>query len=111
VPRKPRCSRFTPHLLERTERNVHERLEPVLSPAEREQFQARVAVETGAPVERILDYAQRSGIDRRVGPAAAELTRARQRDTWLVRGYFGATQLKFAASFMSPEPLYSAYCG
>ena len=28
-----------------------------------------------------------------------------------VIGYFGTWQLKFAASFMSPEPLYIATCG
>jgi nucleotide-binding universal stress UspA family protein len=52
-----------PHLLDRTERSVRERLEQLLSPDERQKFSAVVAVETGSPVAKILEYADRHGVD------------------------------------------------
>lgn len=54
---------YLPQLLERTERNVREQLEKVLTAEERKKFSARVAVETGSPVPRIVEYAGRNGID------------------------------------------------
>lgn len=54
---------YLPQLLERTERTVREQLEGGLSPDQRGKFQAQLAVETGAPVDRIVEYAQKHGID------------------------------------------------
>ena len=54
---------YLPQLLERTERTVREQLEGALGPEERAKCQAQLAVETGAPVDRIIEYAQKHGID------------------------------------------------
>lgn len=52
-----------PHLLDRTERSVRERLEEVVSPDERRRFSVHIAVETGSAVGKILEYANRNGVD------------------------------------------------
>jgi nucleotide-binding universal stress UspA family protein len=54
---------YLPQLLERTERDVRERLDRVLTADERKKFSARIAVETGSPVAKILEYAGKNGID------------------------------------------------
>ena len=54
---------YLPQLLERTERTVREQLEGALRPEERAKFRAQVAVETGAPVDRIIEYAEKNRID------------------------------------------------
>jgi nucleotide-binding universal stress UspA family protein len=54
---------YLPQLLERTERNVRERLEAALTPEEREKFHVESAVDTGAPVDCIVRYADKHGID------------------------------------------------
>lgn len=54
---------YLPQLLERTERNVRERLESVLKPEERSQFRVQLSVETGSPVDRIIAYAEKNHID------------------------------------------------
>lgn len=56
-------SAYLPQLLERTERNVREQLNGTLAPEERARFQVQFAVETGSPVDRILDYAEAHAID------------------------------------------------
>jgi nucleotide-binding universal stress UspA family protein len=54
---------YLPQLLERTERNVREQLENALTAEERKRFGARVAVEIGSPVAKIIEYAGKNGID------------------------------------------------
>ncbi|HEY0874931.1 MAG TPA: universal stress protein [Vicinamibacterales bacterium] len=54
---------YLPQLLERTEREVHDRLENAVTAEDRKKLGARVAVETGSPVTRILEYADKNGID------------------------------------------------
>jgi len=54
---------YLPQLLERTERNVRERLESALTSEERAQFPIESAVDTGAPVDSIVRYADTHGID------------------------------------------------
>lgn len=52
-----------PQLLERTERDVRDRLDKVVTPEDRKNFDAHVAVDTGSPVAKILEYANKNGID------------------------------------------------
>jgi nucleotide-binding universal stress UspA family protein len=52
-----------PQLLERTRRTAREQLEGALRPEDRARFHAQLAVETGVPVDRIIEYAQKHGID------------------------------------------------
>ena len=54
---------YLPQLLERTERTVREQLEGTLRPEERAKFRVQLAVETGTPVDRIIEYAQKHRID------------------------------------------------
>jgi nucleotide-binding universal stress UspA family protein len=54
---------YLPQLLERTERNVREQLESALTPEERATFHVESAVDTGAPVDCIVRYADKHGID------------------------------------------------
>jgi nucleotide-binding universal stress UspA family protein len=54
---------YLPQLLERTERNVREQLDKVVTAGDREKLGARVAVETGSPVTKIVEYAGKNGID------------------------------------------------
>jgi nucleotide-binding universal stress UspA family protein len=54
---------YLPQMLERTERNVREQLESALTADERAKFSAQVAVETGSPVTKILEYAGKHAID------------------------------------------------
>ena len=56
-------SSYLPRLLERTERNVREQLDEELTAEERKKFNVRVAVETGAPVAKIIEYAGQNGIN------------------------------------------------
>lgn len=52
-----------PQLLDRTQRQVQERLEVLLTGEERARCQAQFAVETGSPATRIVEYAERHGVD------------------------------------------------
>jgi nucleotide-binding universal stress UspA family protein len=52
-----------PQLLERTEHNVREQLEATLTPDERSRLRVHLTVETGTPVARIIEYADKHGID------------------------------------------------
>ena len=54
---------YLPQLLERTERNVREQIDKVLTAEERTKFGGRIAVETGSPVAKIVEYAGKNGID------------------------------------------------
>lgn len=54
---------YLPQLLERTERAVQEQLDAALTPAEREKFHMKSAVDTGAPADCIVRYASEHGID------------------------------------------------
>jgi nucleotide-binding universal stress UspA family protein len=54
---------YLPQLLERTEQNVRERLDKVVTADDRQKVGARVAVETGSPVAKIVEYAEKNGID------------------------------------------------
>lgn len=54
---------YLPQLLERTERHVREQLESTLTPDEREKFHVQSAVDTGAPVDCIVRYADKHDID------------------------------------------------
>jgi universal stress protein A len=54
---------YLPQLLERTERNVRERLESLLKPEDRSKFRVELSVETGSPVDRIIAYAEKNHID------------------------------------------------
>lgn len=54
---------YLPQLLERTELNVRERLDEVVTADDRQNVGARVAVETGSPVTKIVEYAEKNGID------------------------------------------------
>ncbi|MEX1127641.1 MAG: universal stress protein [Vicinamibacterales bacterium] len=54
---------YLPQLLERTERKVREQLESALTPEERAKFHVESAVDTGAPVDCIVRYADKHGID------------------------------------------------
>jgi nucleotide-binding universal stress UspA family protein len=54
---------YLPQLLERTERTVREQLESTLTPEERAAFRVQSAVDTGAPVDCIVRYADDHGID------------------------------------------------
>jgi nucleotide-binding universal stress UspA family protein len=54
---------YLPQMLERTERSVREQLDEVLTGEERRKFSANVAVETGSPVTKIVEYANKNGID------------------------------------------------
>jgi nucleotide-binding universal stress UspA family protein len=54
---------YLPQALERAETEARERLATLLTPAERDRFQARFVVETGAPAHKILDYADQNGVD------------------------------------------------
>jgi nucleotide-binding universal stress UspA family protein len=54
---------YLPQLLERTERNVRERLESVLTPEERGKFRLQLSVERGSPVDCIIAYAEKNHID------------------------------------------------
>jgi universal stress protein A len=54
---------YLPQLLERTERNVRERLESLLKPEDRSKFRVQLSVETGSPVDRIIAYAEKNHID------------------------------------------------
>jgi nucleotide-binding universal stress UspA family protein len=42
---------------------VREQLESALTPEDREKFQVQTAVDTGAPVDGIVGYADKHGID------------------------------------------------
>ena len=52
-----------PQLLERTERAVHERLQKGVTPGLGQKHPTRIAVDTGAPASKILEYASQHGID------------------------------------------------
>lgn len=52
-----------PQMLERVEREARERLESSVTPSDRGKLKTQVAVETGPPVSRITEYAERHGID------------------------------------------------
>jgi nucleotide-binding universal stress UspA family protein len=54
---------YLPQLLERTERNVREQLDKVVTAEERKKFGGRIAVETGSPVAKIIEYAGKNGVD------------------------------------------------
>lgn len=54
---------YLPQLLERTERNVREQLEKVVTDDDRKTVSLRVAVETGSPVTKIVEYAANNGIE------------------------------------------------
>jgi nucleotide-binding universal stress UspA family protein len=54
---------YLPQLLERTERDVREQLESVLTPEERGKFRMQVSVDTGSPVDCIIAYAEKNHID------------------------------------------------
>lgn len=54
---------YLPQLLERTERDVRDQLEKVVTAEDRKKLGARIAVETGSPVTRILEYADKNDID------------------------------------------------
>ena len=54
---------YLPQLLERTQRQVQERLDTLLTPEERGKFHAQFAVETGSPATTIVDYANTHGVD------------------------------------------------
>lgn len=54
---------YLPQLLERTEQNVRDQLGKALTAEERKTFDARVAVEIGSPVPKIVEYAGKNGID------------------------------------------------
>ena len=54
---------FLPQLLERTERAVRDQLDKVVTAADRKQLGARVIVETGSPATKIVEYADKNGID------------------------------------------------
>ena len=53
-----------PQLLDRTQREVQERLDVLLTPEEPAQCHAQFAVETGSPATRIVEYANKHGVDR-----------------------------------------------
>jgi nucleotide-binding universal stress UspA family protein len=54
---------YLPQLLDRTERKVKEQLNEALTPEERTKFNVQVAVDTGSPVDSIVNYAEKHGID------------------------------------------------
>jgi nucleotide-binding universal stress UspA family protein len=54
---------YLPQMLERTEAHAHQQLEALLTPEERARLRVQLAVETGAPVDAIVGYARRHGID------------------------------------------------
>jgi len=54
---------YLPQLLERTEQNVREQLESTLTPEERKKFHVQSAVDIGVPVDCIVEYADKHGID------------------------------------------------
>lgn len=54
---------YLPQLLERTERTVREQLDKVVTADDRKKLGARIAVETGTPVTKIVEYADKNGID------------------------------------------------
>jgi len=54
---------YLPQLLERTERIVREQLDAALTPEERDRFRVELAVDTGAPVDGIIQYAEKHGVD------------------------------------------------
>lgn len=54
---------YLPQLLEKTERNVHDQLEAVLTGEERQRLSAVAAVEVGVPAEKIAEYADTHDID------------------------------------------------
>jgi nucleotide-binding universal stress UspA family protein len=52
-----------PQMLERTERNVREQIDAMLTAEERAKFKVQVSVETGSPAAKILEYAAAHHID------------------------------------------------
>jgi nucleotide-binding universal stress UspA family protein len=56
-------SAYLPQMLERTEAHAHQQLETLLTPEERARLHVQLAVEIGAPVDAILGYARKHGID------------------------------------------------
>lgn len=54
---------YLPQLLEQTERHVREKTEAVLTADERQRLSAHVAVEIGSPAVKIVEYAEKHGID------------------------------------------------
>lgn len=52
-----------PQLLDRTQRQVQERLDGLLTPEERARCHAQFAVETGSPAASIVEYANKQGVD------------------------------------------------
>jgi nucleotide-binding universal stress UspA family protein len=54
---------YLPQLLDRTQRQVQERLDILLTPEERAKFHAQFAVETGSPATTIVEYANKHEID------------------------------------------------
>lgn len=54
---------YLPQMLERTEDRAHGQLETLLTPDERARLRVQLVVETGAPVDAILAYAEQHGID------------------------------------------------
>lgn len=54
---------YLPQMLEQTERNVREQLDRVLTAEERQRLSAEIAVEIGSPAARIVEYAEKNGID------------------------------------------------
>ena len=56
-------SAYLPQMLERTERQVKERLEATLPVGGEKPVPATVAIDTGSPVDSIVGYAQKHDID------------------------------------------------
>ena len=54
---------YLPQMLDRVEGEARDQLDKSLTPAEREKLKARVKVETGAPVGKIVEYANGNKID------------------------------------------------
>lgn len=54
---------YLPQLLDKTQRQVEERLNTLLTPEERGKFHAQFAVETGSTVATIVEYANKHGVD------------------------------------------------
>jgi nucleotide-binding universal stress UspA family protein len=52
-----------PQLFERTERTVREQLDAALTPEERASLRVELAMDTGAPVDCIIRYAEKHGVD------------------------------------------------
>jgi nucleotide-binding universal stress UspA family protein len=54
---------YLPQLLDRTQRQVQERLDALLTPEERSRCHAQFAVEAGPPATRIVEYANKHRVD------------------------------------------------